>query len=123
VLGADLSMIDDGGVATFSMRVLAAAPEPRRSGPRAEPPRTPLASTAGPRSTRWEFCATTRSVSPARRPGLPPELPERTRELPAEEFPRLIAIGQQYALHLSDDAFELGLTLLLRGLRGELSGA
>jgi hypothetical protein len=33
------------------------------------------------------------------------------------------AIGQQYGLHLSDDAFELGLTLLLRGLRGELSGA
>lgn len=53
----------------------------------------------------------------------PLELPERTRELPAEEFPRLTAIGQQYALHLSDDAFELGLTLLLRGLRGELSGA
>jgi AcrR family transcriptional regulator len=55
--------------------------------------------------------------------GTPPlELPERTRELPSEEFPRLAAIGQHYALHLSDDAFELGLTLLLRGLRDELSG-
>jgi AcrR family transcriptional regulator len=50
--------------------------------------------------------------------GAPPfDLPDRLRELPADEFPRLAAVADTYAEHLSDEAFAFGLELLLRGLR------
>jgi AcrR family transcriptional regulator len=49
------------------------------------------------------------------------DLPERLRELPAEEFPHLAGVGDGYAEHLSDAAFEHGLELILRGLRAELA--
>lgn len=48
------------------------------------------------------------------------DLPERIRELPAGEFPRLTEVADSYASHLSDDAFEYGLELILRGLRTDL---
>jgi AcrR family transcriptional regulator len=47
----------------------------------------------------------------------PIELPERIRELPAAEFPRLSALADRYADHLSDEAFEFGLDLLIDGLK------
>jgi AcrR family transcriptional regulator len=50
----------------------------------------------------------------------PIEMPERIRELPPEEFPRLTAASDNYASHLSDQAFEFGLALLLGGLRSHL---
>jgi AcrR family transcriptional regulator len=52
--------------------------------------------------------------------GAPPiDLPERIRELPAEDFPHLAAAADRYAGHLSDEAFEYGLALLLDGLRAQ----
>jgi hypothetical protein len=54
------------------------------------------------------------------RAGAPIDLPERIRELPAGEFPRLCEVADSYASHLSDDAFEYGLGLILRGLRADL---
>jgi AcrR family transcriptional regulator len=50
----------------------------------------------------------------------PIELPDRIRELPAAEFPRLTEAAEVYAEHLSDDAFEYGLALILDGLRADL---
>jgi AcrR family transcriptional regulator len=50
----------------------------------------------------------------------PIDLPERIRELPAADFPHLSAAAERYATHLSDEAFEYGLELLLRGLRAGL---
>jgi hypothetical protein len=50
----------------------------------------------------------------------PIEMPERIRELPPEEFPRLTAASDNCASHLSDQAFEFGLALLLGGLRSHL---
>jgi len=47
------------------------------------------------------------------------DLPERIRELPAGEFPRLAAAADRYAVHLSDEAFDHGLELLLSGLRAQ----
>jgi AcrR family transcriptional regulator len=46
----------------------------------------------------------------------PIDLPERIRELPADEFPRLSASASVYAAHLSDEAFESGLEWLMLGL-------
>jgi hypothetical protein len=51
----------------------------------------------------------------------PIELPDRIRELPAEEFPRLTEVADSYAAHLADEAFEYGLGLLLRGLVADLT--
>jgi AcrR family transcriptional regulator len=50
----------------------------------------------------------------------PIDLPERIRELPATDFPHLSAAADSYATHLSDQAFEYGLELLLSGLRADL---
>jgi AcrR family transcriptional regulator len=50
----------------------------------------------------------------------PIDLPERIRELPAGDFPYLSAAADRYATHLSDEAFEYGLELLLSGLRADL---
>jgi AcrR family transcriptional regulator len=50
----------------------------------------------------------------------PLENPERIRELPATDFPHLSAAADRYATHLSDQAFEYGLELLLSGLRVDL---
>jgi AcrR family transcriptional regulator len=47
------------------------------------------------------------------------DLPERIRELPADDFPHLAAAADRYADHLSDEAFEYGLDLLLDGLRAQ----
>jgi AcrR family transcriptional regulator len=54
----------------------------------------------------------------------PIDVPERIRELPAGDFPHLHEVADRYSAHLSDEAFEYGLELLLRGLRAhlELSG-
>jgi AcrR family transcriptional regulator len=46
----------------------------------------------------------------------PFDLPERIRELPADEFPRLSGLADSYASHLSDEAFESGLDWLFTGL-------
>ena len=46
-------------------------------------------------------------------------LTSRIQGLPAEQFPLLHASAGSYALQISDDAFELGLELLMRGLRAE----
>jgi len=46
----------------------------------------------------------------------PIDLPERIRELPAGEFPRLSSLADEYAEHLSDEAFEAGLEWILAGL-------
>jgi hypothetical protein len=45
------------------------------------------------------------------------DLPERIRALEPSEFPQLSAAADRYANHLSDQAFEAGLELLLAGLR------
>ena len=50
----------------------------------------------------------------------PIDLPERISELPADDFPRLHEVGDRYAAHLSDEAFDYGLGLLLRGLGSDL---
>jgi AcrR family transcriptional regulator len=50
----------------------------------------------------------------------PIDLPERIRELAAADFPNLHKAADRYAMHLSDEAFEYGLDLLLRGLRADL---
>ena len=50
----------------------------------------------------------------------PIDLPERIRELPAEEFPRLSALADNYSAHLSNKAFEFGLELLITGLHGRM---
>ena len=47
----------------------------------------------------------------------PIDLPDRIRELPEETFPRLSAVAENYSAHLSDEAFEFGLELLMTGLR------
>jgi AcrR family transcriptional regulator len=47
----------------------------------------------------------------------PIDLPERIRALEPSEFPQLSAAADRYATHLSDQAFEAGLELLLAGLR------
>jgi len=47
----------------------------------------------------------------------PIDLPERIRELPPAEFPNLAATADAYTDHLSDEAFEYGLELLIGGLR------
>jgi AcrR family transcriptional regulator len=54
------------------------------------------------------------------RAGAAIDLPERIRELPASGFPRLHHAADDYAAHLSDEAFIHGLDLLLSGLRSEL---
>jgi AcrR family transcriptional regulator len=46
----------------------------------------------------------------------PIDLPERIRELPGDEFPRLSGLASSYEAHLSDEAFEAGLEWLLAGL-------
>jgi AcrR family transcriptional regulator len=43
-------------------------------------------------------------------------LSERIHELPEEEFPNLTGV-EDYASHLSDEAFEYGLELIIEGLR------
>jgi AcrR family transcriptional regulator len=54
------------------------------------------------------------------RAGATIDLPERIRELPVEGFPRLHSAADEYAAHLSDEAFTHGLDLLLSGLRSDL---
>lgn len=49
----------------------------------------------------------------------PIDLPERIRELPADEFPRLSGLASSYDEHLSDEAFESGLDWLIAGLRAQ----
>jgi AcrR family transcriptional regulator len=51
----------------------------------------------------------------------PGDLPERIAELPADEFPNLTAAADRYDIHLSDEAFQYGLELLLAGLRAQLA--
>jgi AcrR family transcriptional regulator len=46
----------------------------------------------------------------------PIDLPERIGELPARAFPHLHEAAGQYAAHVSDEAFDYGLGVLLRGL-------
>jgi AcrR family transcriptional regulator len=53
----------------------------------------------------------------------PIDLPERIRELPSADFPHLADAADRYAIHLSDEAFEHGLELILRGLRAELASS
>lgn len=53
------------------------------------------------------------------RAGAAIDLPERIRELPVEGFPRLHGAADDYAAHVSDEAFRHGLDLLLSGLRSE----
>ena len=48
------------------------------------------------------------------------DLPERIRELPADDFPHLAKAASHYSVHLSDEAFTHGLELILRGLRADL---
>ena len=48
----------------------------------------------------------------------PIDLPERIRELPPDEFPRLTGLASAYDEHLSDTAFESGLEWLIAGLAG-----
>jgi AcrR family transcriptional regulator len=50
---------------------------------------------------------------------VPIDLPERIAELPSAEFPRLHQAAERYGTHLSNEAFEYGLELLLEGLRGQ----
>jgi AcrR family transcriptional regulator len=49
----------------------------------------------------------------------PIDLPDRIRELPAETFPRLSALAENYSAHLSNEAFEFGLELLMTGLHAQ----
>jgi len=51
----------------------------------------------------------------------PIDLPDRIRELPVEQFPRLSALAENYSAHLSDEAFEFGLELLMTGLHAQIS--
>ncbi len=46
----------------------------------------------------------------------PIDLPEPIGDLPADEFPHLHRVAERYAAHLSDEAFNYGLGVLLRGL-------
>jgi AcrR family transcriptional regulator len=55
------------------------------------------------------------------RAGAAIDLPERIRELPADGFPRLHDAADEYASHLSDEAFTHGLELLLSGLQRDLA--
>lgn len=50
----------------------------------------------------------------------PIDLPDRIRELPAEQFPRLSALAENYDAHLSNEAFEFGLELLITGLHARI---
>jgi AcrR family transcriptional regulator len=50
----------------------------------------------------------------------PIDLPERIRELPADQFPRLSELASCYDEHLSDEAFESGLEWLILGLSASL---
>lgn len=50
----------------------------------------------------------------------PIDLPDRIRELPAEMFPRLSALADNYGAHLSNEAFEFGLELIITGLHARL---
>lgn len=51
----------------------------------------------------------------------PIDLPDRIRELPVETFPRLSALAENYSAHLSNDAFEFGLDLLVAGLHAAIA--
>jgi AcrR family transcriptional regulator len=50
----------------------------------------------------------------------PIDLPDRIRELPVEQFPRLSELAEHYSAHLSDEAFEFGLELLMTGLQAQI---
>jgi AcrR family transcriptional regulator len=50
----------------------------------------------------------------------PIDLPERIGELPAGAFPHLHEAAGQYSAHVSDEAFDYGLGLLLRGVGADL---
>ena len=50
----------------------------------------------------------------------PIDLPDRIRELPVNDFPRLSRLAENYSAHLSDQAFEFGLELLVTGLRAQI---
>lgn len=50
----------------------------------------------------------------------PIDLPDRIRELPEEDFPRLSELADNYSAHLTDEAFEFGLDLLIAGLYAEV---
>jgi AcrR family transcriptional regulator len=51
------------------------------------------------------------------------DLPERIGELPAADFRHLHDAADRYANHLSDEAFDYGLGLLIAGLRSELEAS
>ncbi|ORV48912.1 TetR family transcriptional regulator [Mycobacterium florentinum] len=51
----------------------------------------------------------------------PIDLPDRIRELPGDTFPRLSALAGNYSAHLSDEAFEFGLDLLVSGLHAQVA--
>jgi AcrR family transcriptional regulator len=51
----------------------------------------------------------------------PIDLPDRIRELPVETFPRLSALADNYSAHLSIEAFEFGLDLLVAGLHAQIA--
>jgi AcrR family transcriptional regulator len=50
----------------------------------------------------------------------PDDLADRARRLPADDFPLLNRYADVYADQISDDAFELGLDVLISGLRHRL---
>jgi AcrR family transcriptional regulator len=50
----------------------------------------------------------------------PMYMPDRLRALPANEFPTLHQHADEYASHVSDDAFEYALDMVLAGLTEEL---
>jgi AcrR family transcriptional regulator len=50
----------------------------------------------------------------------PGALRERLSDLPAADFPRLHQVAAVYPAHLSDEAFDYGLELILHGLRAGL---
>jgi AcrR family transcriptional regulator len=50
----------------------------------------------------------------------PVDLPERIGELPAGAFPHLHEAAGEYAAHVSDEAFDYGLGVLLRGVGADL---
>jgi AcrR family transcriptional regulator len=62
------------------------------------------------------LCGYALGFSGAQAQAAPIDLPERIRELPADEFPHLSANAERYDVHLSDAAFDYGLDLVLDGL-------
>jgi AcrR family transcriptional regulator len=66
------------------------------------------------------LCNYTLGFAGAQATAAPIDLPERIRELPVEQFPRLSALAENYSAHLSNEAFEFGLELLITGLDAQI---